>query len=212
MYPSISVRKEVAHYQLVLGKTLLLSAISSSAPGFLRRAVDDVRGRAGSVLPPQVWLLQETLLPWLFIHFANNFPQGWFLFLLSCASSPHAAVPPCRADARGRLLCAPTIAFQSGSLCAAHGGCVFLFRGWEDLASITIRLPKAISQGHLLCNNHRVWITAIEVAWVKALKRPVCTENVRSCCRLEVRAQERDCRPFSSVMVVSPTCQEQVLA
>lgn len=109
-------------------------------------------------------------------------------------------MPPCRADARGRLLCAPTIAFQSGSLCAAHGGCVFLFRGWEDLASITIRLPKAISQGHLLCNNHRGWITAIEVAWVKALKRPVCTENVRSCCRLEVRAQERDCRPFSSVM------------
>lgn len=151
MYPSISVRKEVAHYQLVLGKTLLLSAISSSAPGFLRRAVDDVRGRAGSVLPPQVWLLQETLLPRLFIHFANNFPQGWFLFLLSCASSPHAAVPPRRADARGRLLCAPKIAFQSGSLCAAHGGCVFLFRGWKDLASIAFGSRIVISQ--VLCNN-----------------------------------------------------------
>lgn len=73
------------------GKTLLLLMSSSSSLVFLRLTAD-VLGRTEPVMLTQVCLFQETLLLWLFIRLAKYFPQGWFFLLLSCVSSPSAAM------------------------------------------------------------------------------------------------------------------------
>lgn len=64
LYCSVGVRKDVAHYCLVTGKTWLLSVLSSSAPGFLHWVGTDVLGRPASDVLTQVCLLKETLLLW----------------------------------------------------------------------------------------------------------------------------------------------------
>lgn len=39
---------------------------------------------------------------------------------------------------------------RSDRVCALNSGCVFLFGGWKDLASVAVGSRIVISQGHLL--------------------------------------------------------------